>query len=307
MAKTIKGLVVEFIILVCLNALDIGTDFAVYSEAQIARNRFKETLKTPNYISNSTKPYSFCANPEYDPHVALWDKRDFKDKVDNYGTIIDVYLFFLFVSGGVFTCYIIAYMWFLIKSSRNEDFLEDNRDKLIDIKFWFGAALSMVLNVPGASIAVALYAERWGARGLLCWECAQDPTCNDKRVFSERTSVVLACLACNFLGLVIISLWKGMTTFYRWSKTDKVDCWPVRGCVSLFVGCIFVVIMLAPSLGVFKYKFFMLPSQKGNVFADFTDSLFMIGMLGWIILAVVGCCFPLLQCIRIGPSKGQDK
>ncbi len=300
MPKTIKGLAIEFGILVFLNVLDIGTDIGVYSEAQISRDRYEKFLDSDDYVLNSTKGYQFCSNSE-------WDKRDYQDKIKTFGRVVDIYLFFLFVSATVLVCYIIAFTWFIIKSSREQYYLIENPDKLADIKFTFGALLSFSLNVPGACIAVYLYSERWGANGFLCWECAQDPSCNDKRVFRKRAYIVLVVLAFNYLGLVIISLWKGITTFYRWSKTDKVDCWPIRGCVSLFVGCIFTVIMIAPSLGVFKYKFFMLPSQKKNVFAEFTDSLFMIGLLGWVILAVVGCCFPLLRLIRIGGGNNPDK
>ena len=300
MPKTVKGLVIEFGILVFLNLLDLGTDLAVYSEAQISRDRYNKLVHSNSYRANFTRGYQFCTSSE-------WDRRDYQDKIQVFGRVVDVYLFFLFISAIVFVCYMIVFIWFIIKCSREQYYLIENTDKLADIKFTFGALLSFSLNVPGACIAVYLYSERWGATGFLCWECAQDPVCNDKRVFAKRTYITLAVIACNFLGLVIISLWKGITTFYRWSKTDKVDCWPVRGCVSLFVGCIFTVIMITPSLGVFKYKFFMLPSQKKNVFAEFTDSLFMIGLLGWVILAVVGCCFPLLRLIRIGPSNNSDK
>ena len=300
MPKTTRGLVIEFAILVFLNLLDLGTDIAVYSEAQISRDRYKGLIKSPDYKSNFTKGFQFCTNSE-------WNKRDYQDKIDSFGRVVDVYLFFLFASAVILVCYMVVFVWFILKCKREEYYLIENPEKLADIKFTFGALLSFALDVPGASIAVYLYSERWGATGFLCWECAQDGQCNDKRVFAKRTYVIIAALAFNFLSLSIISLWKGVTTFYRWSKTDKVDCWPVRGCVSMFVGCIYTVIMLTPSLGVFKYKFFVMPSQRNNVFAEFTDSLFMIGLLGWIILMVVGCCFPLLRMIRLGPSNNPDR
>eukprot|EP00794_Sanderia_malayensis_P004888 gene4888-5528_t len=300
MPKTTKGLAIEFGLLVFLNILDLGTDVAVYSEAQISRDRYKKLIQSDSYVVNFTKGYQFCTNSE-------WDKRDYQDKIESFGRGVDVYLFFLFVSAIIMICYFVTFIWFMIKCSREQHYLLENTDKLADIKFTFGALLSFALNVPGACIAVYLYTERGSAKGFLCWECAQDPSCDDKRVFARRAYIPLAVLVINYLGLVVISLWKGITTFYRWSKTDKVDCWPIRGCVSLFVGCIFTVIMIAPSLGVFKYKFFMLPSQQGNVFAEFTDSLFMIGLLGWVILAVIGCCFPLLRLIRIGTSNNPDR
>ena len=178
--------------------------------------------------------------------------------------------------------------------------MEENRDNIVRVKFTFGFILSFVLDIPGSCLAVALYSMRHGEQGLHCWDCAQDVTCSKKQELEHRIYLSQVVVVVMFFGLLVVSLWKGITTFYRWSKTDKVDCWQLRGCVALFVGTYYAVIILTPALGLFKYRYFMLPSQKENVFANFTDSLFMIGMLGWVIFMVVGCCFPLLRCIRIG-------
>lgn len=299
MTIDVKGLVREYILIIVLYCIDLGTEFACYSEIQNSRSRYESHLsKSAVYLFNRTTKFGVCQSGE-------WDREEFQLKVDVYGRVVAAYLFFLVISGFIFICYCAAYFWFVLRAWHRATYVEDNRDQIVRVKFAFGFLLSFVLDIPGSCIAVVLYSMRYGERGLHCWDCAQDPTgCFKKQELEHRIYMSQVVIVVMLFGLVAVSLWKGITTFYRWSKTDKVDCWQIRGCVALFVGTYYVVIILTPALGVFKYKFFMLPSQKENVFANITDSLFMIGMLGWVIFLVVGCCFPILRCIRIGsPSN----
>lgn len=297
MAIDVKGLVREYLLIIVLYSLDLGTEFACYIENQTARTRYEKWLKDDySYQLNRTTNYGICTSGN-------WDKRDYKDKVGLYGRLIDTYLFFMVISAAIFLCYIACYLWFVLRSWHRAEYIEENREKVVRVKFSFGFLLSFALDIPGSCLAVILYALRAGERGLHCWDCAQDViTCNNKHELEENIYFSRVTMVVMLFSLLIVSAWKGITTFYRWSKTDKVDCWQIRGCVALFVGIFYTVIVLTPSLGVFKYEFFMLPSEKQNVFATFTDSLFMIGMLGWIIFLVVGCCFPIIKCIRIGSS-----
>ena len=294
MAIDVRGLVREYILIIFLYCLDIGTEFACYTEVQRSRERYQSWLEKGHVYTNRTTNFGICTK-------GGWDKEDYTAKVELYARLIDAYLFFLIVSGFVFVCYILAYLWFVLRAWHRALYIEENRDHIVQVKFTFGFILSFVLDIPGSCMAVVLYSMRYGAQGLHCWDCAQDvKECIKKQELEHRIYLSQVVMIVMFFGLLIVSLWKGITTFYRWSKTDKVDCWQLRGCVALFVGTYYAVIVLTPALGVFKYKFFMLPSQKSNVFANFTDSLFMIGMLGWLIFMVIGCCFPLLRCIRIG-------
>jgi hypothetical protein len=297
MTIDVKGLVREYLLIIVLYSLDLGTEFAVYTENIKARTRYEKWLKDDyKYQLNRTTNFGICKS-------ANWDKKDYKDKVGLYGGLLDTYLFFLVISGAIFLCYLLAYLWFVLRSWHRAIYIEENRDHVVRVKFTFGFILSFALDIPGSCLAVILYSLRQGNRGLHCWDCAQDvEKCVNKHELEENIYFSRVVIVLMLFSLVIVSIWKGITTFYRWSKTDKVDCWQIRGCVALFVGVFYVVIVMTPSLGVFKYQFFMLPSQKENVFAQFTDSLFMIGMLGWIIFLVVGCCFPIIKCIRIGSS-----
>lgn len=297
MTIDVKGLVREYLLIIFLYSLDLGTEFAVYTENIKARTRYEKWLKDDyKYQLNRTTNFGICKS-------ANWDKKDYEKKVGLYGGLLDTYLFFLVISGAIFLCYLLAYLWFVLRSWHRAIYIEENRDHVVRVKFAFGFILSFALDIPGSCLAVILYSLRQGERGLHCWDCAQDvEKCVNKHELEENIYFSRIVVVLMLFSLVIVSIWKGITTFYRWSKTDKVDCWQIRGCVALFVGVFYVVIVMTPSLGVFKYEFFMLPSQKANVFAQFTDSLFMIGMLGWIIFLVIGCCFPIIKCIRIGSS-----
>lgn len=299
MAIDLRGLVREYIVIIILHGLDIGIEFGCFSEIHASRARYKRWLQSDvNYQQNYTTGFGVC-------QTSNWDKEDFQNKVDSYGAIVDAYLFFLIVSGGIFICYMVAYLWFVLRAWYRQQFIEDNRECILRVKFFFGILLSFTLDIPGSCMAVVLYSMRSGARGLHCWDCAQDiAICTKKQELEHRLWLSQVVVVFMFFGLFIVSIWKGITTFYRWSKTDKVDCWQLRGCVSLFVGTYYVVIILTPALGVFKYMYFRLPSEMNNVFAEFTNSLFLIGIIGWIIFMVIGCCYPLFKCIHDGSPNG---
>ena len=299
MAIDLKGLVREFILIITLYCLDIGTEFGCFSEIHVSRIRYQKwLLPDANYQHNYTAGFGVCKSSD-------WDKEEFEAKVNSYAALTDAYLFFLIISGCIFICYALAYIWFVLRAWYRSEYIAENRQSILRIKFFFGFLLSFALDIPGSCMAVVLYSMRYGERGLHCWDCAQDVTrCTKKQELEHRQYISELVIVLMFLTLLIVSIWKGITTFYRWSKTDKVDCWQLRGCVALFVGAYYVVIILTPALGIFKYMFFRLPSQVNNVFAEFTNSLFMIGMLGWIIFMVVGCCYPLLKCIRVGSPTG---
>lgn len=297
-----RGLVREYLLIIILYSLDLGTEFACYIENQTARTKYQKWLADDyNYQVNRTTNFGVCTSSN-------WDKKDYKDKVMLYGRLLDTYLFFLIISGAIFLCYLLAYLWFVLRSWHRSQYIEENREKVIRVKFAFGFLLSFVLDIPGSCLAVICYSLRAGERGLHCWDCSQNvEKCINKHELEEDIYFSRVAIIVMLFGLLLVSSWKGITTFYRWSKTDKVDCWQIRGCVALFVGVFYVVIVLTPSLGVFKYELFRLPSQQANVFAEFTDSLFMIGLLGWIIFLVAGCCFPIIKCIRIGSSPGNKR
>jgi len=298
MAIDVKGLLREFLLILFLYALDLGTEFACYTEIYQSKSQYEKWLLPDHtYVYNNTKEFGICTKDTF------WDKEAYEDKLGLYEGLLDAYLFFLVISAVIFLCYSLAYLWFVLRSWHRAAFIEENRDHIVQVKFAFGFLLSFSLDIPGSCMAVVLYSMRQGITGLHCWDCSQDPQCFKPQELVHREYISRVVIVVMFFGLLIVSLWKGITTFYRWSKTDKVDCWQLRGCVALFVGTYYVAIILTPALGIFKYEFFRLPSQSGNVFADFTDSLFMVGLLGWLIFMVVGCCFPIIRCIRIGSAS----
>ena len=288
-----RGLLREFALVVFLYLLNLGTDLGVFFEALDSYNTYTKFLTSPDYKSlNGTENYLFCSK-------GPWIKIDYQKEIKIFGRVIDACLFFLALALLLITAYIIAYVWIIIKTALNPQYLIEKREKYVRIKFVFGFACSMLQDIPMACIAVDLYAQRSGAQGLICWSCAQDPSCNQKDELEYRFMKVLGVLVVSLLAMLIVSLYKGITTFYRWTKIEDMSCWQIRSCVSLFAGTYYALIMLTPSLALFKYKFFQLESEKTNVFSDITDSLFMVGLIGWAVFAVIAFCCPLLRLIRM--------
>ncbi|XP_031550624.1 uncharacterized protein LOC116288050 [Actinia tenebrosa] len=227
-----------------------------------------------------------------------WNHEDYTKEVKDFGIELKVCWFFLTVACLLFISFTAVYIIMIYKSKLDPDFYKEQRHKYARIKLYFGFACSMLQDIPITCLAVDLYVTRSGSKGLLCWQCAQDKSCTTKYVLRERITRMTALLSVSLLTTAITSAYKGVTTFYRWSRVREAKCFELRACVSLFVGCIYALIIITPSLALVKYKFFSLASQSGNVFAGTVDSLFMIGIICWAVFVVVAFCCPIVQSIR---------
>ena len=296
MAK--QGILREFILILVLNCLDFAGQFCCYSEVRYSRSRYKSWF-TINYQTNHTlSEFPTCS-------LGFWNIESYKSKVENYSNAVDVYLIFLCLSGMVFSSYLITFLWIILRFWFHDS--EDNKKRLQKVSFKFGFILTFTLDIPCSSIAVVINSYRIGDEGLYCWDCAQDlKGCFKTEELKDRVYWSQIALLAMFIGLVMITLWKGITAFYRWSKTDDVNCWQLRGCVSLFAGVYYVIVILTPSLAIFKHR--VLDSEGYTpVLSNTVNILYMVGVIGWLIFALVTCCFPMLKCARRINARNSSK
>ena len=111
---------------------------------------------------------------------------------------------FIFYPGSILVCYILVYVWFVLRSLHRAIYLEENRDRIVKVKFTFGFLLSFFLDIPGSCITVGLYSMRCGSAGLHCWDCAQDAGCTDKRELRHRVYISQVVVVVMFFGLCMV-------------------------------------------------------------------------------------------------------
>jgi hypothetical protein len=288
-----KSFLREFMIFIFLYLANLGLDFSVVFEAREGYLAFVKLLHQTDYKDyNVTTNFLGCSK-------GPWDHKDYTNEVNDFGIVVSVCWFFLAVSSVLFTSFAAVYVIMMWKSKIDPDFFKEQRDKHVRIRYCFGFACSMLQDVPMTCLAVDMYVNRSGSTGLLCWQCAQDYNCTEKEVLQTKIKRMTALLSMSLLMTVLVSAYKGVTTFYRWTRVQEVKCYELRGCVSLFVGCIYALIIITPSLALIKYTFFSMPSQNANMFAGIVDSLFMVGIVSWAVFVVVAFCCPLLRSIRM--------
>lgn len=294
-----KGLTREFVFFLIIYGFDFGMDTGVFFDAVQSHGVYEKFLKLKikdgGYIPNNTRSIMFCS-------TGPWPKKDFTKKIDHFEGIMYTYAFFICVGGLIITGFLFSYVWMIYQTTVTPDFIIEKRELYVDIKFWFGFMASMIYDIPASVLGVELYSERSGAAGLMCWQCGQDPSCNDKEILQDRHEKLLLLVVFNMVSFVIVSLYKGVTTFYRWSKIDNMPnlrCSEMRACAALFAGSNYAIIMMTPALGLLKFKFFTLSSNTGSIFSGVTESLFLIGGLGWAVFSVIAFCCPLLRYITM--------
>ena len=287
-----RGLLRDFVLTFIFYGFDLGTHFGVLIEAQINYNGYKNLLDNSGYKENvGNKSFLHCSG-------GVWTKDDYTLEVESFGKTLIAVKFFVSLGSLLVAAVLVTYVHMIQQLMKYPDLLKEARDKNLTRQFFLGFACSMLQDIPMACLAVDLYADRSGPLGLICWQCSQDTTCNDKEVLEGRFSHTMTVLVLSLTATLLVSLYKGITTFYRWSKVDNVHCYEIRSCVSMFVGGYYALIIITPSLGLFKYKFFLLASERSSPFNGITDSLFMLGLCGWGIFVVIAFCCPLLHFFR---------
>ena len=105
MAIDVKGLVREYIVIIILHSLDLGAEIGCYSEIVVARLRYEGRLVAgTDYRVNSTAGgFGVCQHTR-------WDREEYRERVIRYSAISTAYLFFIIISGGIFICYLLAYL-----------------------------------------------------------------------------------------------------------------------------------------------------------------------------------------------------
>ena len=80
MTIDVKGLVREYLLIIILYSLDLGTEFAVYTENITARGRYEKWLNDDySYQFNRTTGYGICTSADWDKNCLLYTSPSPRD------------------------------------------------------------------------------------------------------------------------------------------------------------------------------------------------------------------------------------
>lgn len=287
-----KGLVSEFIIFLLFQGFDLFSNSWVLNESLGVLNRVEDYENYPNVSAINNSVPDFCVSVQ-------WSKEKITKQVDHLSSVIYLYCFFLALSACIFTLHLLAWLYTLQMSFRSRRFNANTQATLIKMKVYFLIAASLLQDIPLSAISAELFSLQQGEQGLVCWYCKVSGLCQDEKQLASRLSRSTTAMWLNFAAIFLTSLWKGISSFYRWSRIDVCEAFYLRACTAVFAGGLFSIVILTPAMTVLKYRYFVKPGISGGFLEDAIDRVYVIGAIFWVlVLAVIVCC-PLLNFIRV--------
>ena len=296
-----SGILVEFFIFLLLQGFDVYCNYGVYFESSKSLATYEE-LASLLVSNNSTEkaegrnltglPLEFCSSSTFKPKKTI-------EVIEQYGTTVDIYLTFTVVATIIFSLHFLLWVVTITFSLMEADFLQENWEILVKGKIVFTLAANFLQDIPCSTIAIELYLLRRGSNGLICWQCSVDPECKSGDYLETLLAPSSGALTLLILAICLTTLWKAISSFFRWSRVDECDVFIIRATTSLFAGFLYASVIMTPAMTILKYRYFTLPGVTPGFLADLVDKLFIIGALFWAVGILAVCCCPLLSLIRL--------
>ena len=295
------GILVEFLIFLALQGFDIYCNYGVYFESSKSETIYEEYISNLEAINATEKsrernltvlPLEFCSSSEFKPNKVT-------ELFEQYTMTVDIYLTFTVVASIIFSLHFLLWLATIGFSLMEADFLQENWDHLVKGKIGFTIAANFIQDIPCSTIAIELYLLRRGTNGLICWQCTVDPQCDSQEYLETLLAPSTQALTLLIVAICLTTLWKAISSFFRWSRADECDVFIIRATTSLFAGFLYACIIMTPAMTILKYRFFTLPGVTPGFLADLIDKLFIIGALFWSIGILTVFCCPLLRLIRL--------
>lgn len=288
-----KGLLVEFVIFLVSQGFNFFTNCWVLVQVFRVLNEFRFYQQIANVTSlNFTTP-GICQG-------IAWNMDDINEKFTHFEAVTIVYCFFMGITSLLILTQTLSWLYTLWLSMEKKEIGEKGRAMLIRMKLIFLVGMSFLEDIPLSTITAEIFAVQQGSTGITCWLCKVSGRCVDTKALETSLNKSQQVLILNVVAISVTSLWKGISSFYRWSRIPNFEMFFIRACTSLFVGFLFIIVILTPAMTVLTYRYYALPGVTGGLVMDLIDRIYVIGVIFWVIvLAVVFCC-PLLNLIRVG-------
>ncbi|XP_020897586.1 uncharacterized protein LOC110236405 [Exaiptasia diaphana] len=288
-----KGLLVEFIIFLVLQGFNFFTNCWVLVPALTVLSRMRSYQQAQNVtVLNFTAP-GICED------LTLWDKAKIDEEVTHFEAVAIVYCLFMALTSILLLTHTLSWLYTLYLSMEKKEIGEKGRSVLIKMKLVFLLGASLLQDIPLSTLTAEIFAVQQGKEGIICWLCKVAGGCGNQKELQSYLDQSQSFLVLNIVAISVTSLWKGISSFYRWSRIPNFEMFFIRACTSLFVGFLFIIVILTPAMLVLTYRYYE-PNGTGGLIKDLIDRIVIIGIIFWVMVLTVMFCCPLLNMIRVG-------
>ena len=286
------GIIFEFVIFVLLQGADLGCDYGVYAEAAQSKETFAKYRDSAVVRNLSSAPIEYCT-------TSTFPEKKLTQKLEAFDTALGIYYVFTVLATILFVAHFILWVGFMALSATEGSFLEDHWHIYVKAKVGFTLAANLLQDVPCSTLAIELFLLRRGTDGLFCWLCSLDKSCTSTDYLDTLLSTSGQRLALLILAISITTLWKAISSFFRWSRAEQCDVFVIRAPASLFAGFLYACFIMTPAMAILKYRYYALPGIQAGFISSIIDKLFIFGALMWCLVLVTVCCCPCLQLIKL--------
>lgn len=287
-----KGVFIEFLLFVMLQGFDLFTNAWVANEAEEIMANLEKFENIKNATQNNHTVPLLCSG-------YIWTHEKAQADINSYKNLILAFFFFMALAAMVYTSNFILWIFILHRSISNAKFLKDSMANLVRGKIFFLIAATIFEDIPLSTLAAMVFSFQQGRTGLVCWFCKSSGVCTSQKILNEMLSRSYKALLINIAAISLTTLWKGVSSFFRWSRIKDFDFFFIRACTSVFVGGLYLCVVLTPAMTVLKYDYYERPGVQADLFKDIIDRLYIIGIIFWVVFVFITCCCPLLKLIRL--------
>ncbi|KAL9979717.1 hypothetical protein ACROYT_G017419 [Oculina patagonica] len=153
---------------------------------------------------------------------------------------------------------------------------------IVHIHTVFMCLETFVHDIPVSCLAVELSVHYFGPAN--CWECAVSASSIPAELSLSRSSLWIGL---KVSAVALITIYKGILPLYFWIGNPFCwSCYPLRFLIAMPAGLGFMVMVLAPCMGIAKLRVMVEVPDLESTVAGPSDIIFMIGLVFWVILIV---------------------
>ncbi len=290
--QALKKIITEFLIQLLFTLIRYGTQVAFIIEALEFEGKLRASIgsKEPYKALNMTQKVYYCV-PQ------TWKADDISQSTAYYRGIVYTFLFFLLGSSIVAIIHIMLWIILLIQLIRQQDYEMKTLKLASTVRTKFGFIENIVHDMPLTAFATEIFLARAGPKGLTCLFCASNSLCVEDKFVKQIVTTASGVLAISLCVIALTTAWRGLTVFFRWSYTKECTLVTVRGCVSIFVGLIYTMMILTPAFVVLNYRYSAVTGLTGTAISEIVGKLLIMGLLAWSVVILGACCCPLIRAI----------
>ena len=292
--QAVRKVITEFLVQLVFTIIRYGTQAAFVIEALNFNAKIQLILEREGdtYLAtNMTRTVLYCV-------PRTWKSEEISTMVKYYRGMVYTFLFFLLASSLIAIVHIFLWIVFVIRVRRYNELSELEPNKLaMIVRTKFGFIENIVHDIPLTVFGIEAFLIRNGPKNLTCLLCASSPHCLDEKFVQRLLLTGLITLILSLLVIAITTAWRGLTVFFRWSYVKECAIVSVRGCVSIFVGLIYAMMILTPAFIVINYRYSSITGINSAAVSEFVSKLLIMGLLAWSIVILGGCCCPLIRAI----------